>query len=262
MTITRGATYIKRLLVGPRNQSGLNSDGTLKVAPCKVGPANFMEKLQAASKFRLTEAEIKQIDRQFKIAESEGALPIWEGYRTLERYPRNTKGARTASQVSTPSNYGSFYVGLVVEFKPKVIVEFGAAYGVSGMYFLTGVNRIKIGHLYSFEPNSAWAKIGLENLSAISLSYTLQVGTFEENVDRIVEDKIDLAFVDAIHTSQFVNSQFELLFPRMADRGVIIFDDIDFSADMQSCWTAISQDTRAIASATVGRRQGIIQIRR
>lgn len=264
MSIAQGTQFIKRLankLTGRTTQSGLNRDGTLAVVACKNGSTDFMAKLRAASKNQLSPAEKEHIERRYEISESKGALPLWEGYRTLEGYPRDTVGTRSTSEVSTPTNYGSFYVGLIAQFKPKTIVEFGGAFGVSGMYFLTGVNRAKSGHLYSFEPNAAWAKIAQDNLNSISPSHTLQVGTFEENVDRVVKDKINLAFVDAIHTAEFVNRQVDILMPRMADYGVMIFDDINFSEDMQSCWQAISQSNLAVASATVGRRQGIIQIR-
>jgi hypothetical protein len=52
----------------------------------------------------------------------------------------------------------------------------------------------------------------------------------------------------------------EIFVRRMTARGLILFDDIDFSDDMASCWRTKSHDPRIAASATVGRRLGIVEL--
>ena len=102
--------------------------------------------------------------------------------------------------------------------------------------------------LYTFEPNRAWAELAIENLDAIGGNYLATVGTFEDNFDRIT-DPIDLAFIDAVHTSDWVQPQFDLVVSRCKTGAIVLLDDIDFSEDMRSCWRRLSTDSRVKGAA-------------
>ena len=69
-----------------------------------------------------------------------------------------------------------------------------------------------------------------------------------------------IAFIDAIHTSEFVGPQFELVAARLSPGGLVLLDDIDFSPDMRSCWEKIRADRRLSASVEVD-RVGIVEFR-
>jgi predicted O-methyltransferase YrrM len=71
---------------------------------------------------------------------------------------------------------------------------------------------------------------------------------------------VDLAFVDAIHTGDFVRAQYAILKRHMRPGGLILFDDIAFSDDMASCWAQIAQGDEVIGSARLGRRVGVIEV--
>ena len=236
--------------------------GAMPVRVIRDSGTSFRSRLKASARCRLTSVELRKIEIQLAASAAYGKLPIWDGYLKIKNRPYDTFNSRSSGEVNTPQDYGRFYVGVVGQFQPKVIVEFGAGYGASGMYFLTGVARNCDGQLFSFEPNPAWASIARDNLAAIHSSYTLTTGTFEECVDSVVKSPIDLSFVDGIHTSEFVEAQFELLLVRMSPGGIIIFDDVNFSADMKTCWQKISEDPRIQASALIGSRQGIVQVDR
>jgi predicted O-methyltransferase YrrM len=184
-----------------------------------------------------------------------GPKALWSGYG------EGPAAARTPGVVSSPHNMGRFYSELVIKLQPTTVVEFGGAFGVSGMHWLAGLEANKHGQLLSFEVNPTWAEIAGGNLDVISTRATLTVDTFENAVDRVLKGRsIDLAFIDAIHTSEFVESQFELVAERMTPRGVVILDDIDFSADMHGCWERISRGSRVIAAARVTNRVGMVQL--
>ena len=72
-------------------------------------------------------------------------------------------------------------------------------------------------------------------------------------------ETIDIAFVDAIHTSEFVTPQVELLITLLAPGGLIVLDDISFSDDMCQCWNRWAHDPRVAASVAVGNRVGILE---
>lgn len=193
-----------------------------------------------------------------------GPQPLWEGYSHVEGYPKPTSGSmRSSNQVRTDQVTGSFFHWLARTRRPGIVVEFGTAFGVSGMYWLSAIEQNGAGQLLTFEPNSGWAQIADQNLAAIGRRYRLTTGTFEENIGAVLEEgqRIDIAFVDAIHTSAFIHQQFELLLPRMTAGGIVLFDDIAFSEDMRAGWQEIARDPRVHASAALGSRIGIVELR-
>lgn len=192
-----------------------------------------------------------------KVTNRSGEHPLWEGYGEL-----NTRGPnRKPNQVRTTAIYGNFYTYLVQQLRPNTIVEFGAAFGVSGMYFLAGLEENGNGELLSFEPNDLWANFANYNFNSISNRHRLTYGTFEENISETLEPGqcIDLAFIDAIHTEKFVLEQLDLLLRHSIAGTIILLDDINFSDEMRACWSNVSNDARFSCTASLGQRVGIIE---
>ncbi len=201
-------------------------------------------------------AVLGEIDRLAAAANALGAQPLWEGYATRAQNPN-----RMPDQVRTTRAVGAFFVELVVALRPEVIVEFGTAFGVSGMYWLAGLERIQQGHLYTFEPNEVWRSIGEKNLAAISRRFTSVLGTFEDTREATLGERtIDLAFIDAIHTSAFVLPQLDMVLSRARPGSIIVLDDINFSEDMMACWRRVCADPRFGAVAELGPRVGIVEV--
>jgi hypothetical protein len=92
---------------------------------------------------------------------------------------------------------------------------------------------------------------------------TLTRGTFEDHVSNVVPGHIDLAFVDGIHTYEFVMAQFDTLRPRMAPGGVMAFDDIDFKragSRMRDAWENIAADPCVISAVEINGRVGLAEM--
>ncbi len=188
-----------------------------------------------------------------------GAQPLWDGYAN-----HNTlSSTRTPDSVRTSAIMGNIYTHLVKQMNPAIIVEFGTAFGVSGMYFLAGISANEKGYLLTFEPNTVWAKLAKENLSQISNQFKLTNGTFEENIGNVLPkgSYIDIAFIDAIHTKEFVIPQLEIVISNSKKGTVIILDDINFSDDMRQCWEEVSTDSRFISSLKLGNRVGVLEVK-
>jgi predicted O-methyltransferase YrrM len=129
------------------------------------------------------------------------------------------------------------------------------------MFWLAGLEAVQQGWLYTFEPNEVWASAARGNLSAIGDRFTLTVGTFEDTMESVLPSRpIDLAFIDAIHTSEFVGPQFELVAARSRPGSLVILDDIDFSEDMHEFWLTLARQPGIRASATLGERVGIVEL--
>ncbi len=186
-----------------------------------------------------------------------GPQPLWSGYEG-----HNIGGAtRMPDVVRTAASMGALYTSLVQALRPHVVVEFGTAFGVSGMYFLAGLEANQHGRLLTFEPNEVWRNAALRNLARIGDRFDSVLGTFEDRIDAVLPEgqRIDLAFIDAIHTPEFVQPQLELVVSRSADGAVIVIDDINFSGEMRACWQRIAEDGRFVSSAALGERVGILE---
>ncbi len=207
---------------------------------------------------KLDDGHVQERVRQTKLI---GKMPLWEGYKSVENYPRSTSGSRTPNQVSTGRRMGRVFAWLAQQKSADTVVEFGSAFGVSGMYWLLGLEAAESGLLQSFEANEVWADVAEENLSSISPRYNLTRGLFEERAPEVLcAYGVDIAFVDGIHTSGFIHSQFQILLNYMKPSGLILFDDIGFSDDMRAGWKAIAQSDLVHASGEIRGMVGIVEI--
>ena len=190
-------------------------------------------------------------------ADNLGPQKLWDGYGKNNRAGPN----RDADEVRTGFMMGNLFSNLVTQMQSEVIVEVGTAFGVSGMYFLSGIELIGKGMLYTFDPNESWSDIARANLNKISDRYVQTIDTFENTVDAVMKGKvIDVAFIDAIHTSEFVESQLELILKYSHSGTILLFDDIRFSEDMHDCWIKIANSSLVSASASVDERVGFAQL--
>lgn len=197
------------------------------------------------------------IERLADATDDLGPKRIWE------HYADDSRGRwRQPDAVRTDRLMGNIFSALVVAKQPNIVVEFGTAFGVSGMYWLAGLEEIARGTLYTFDPNEEWAQIARKNLESIGNRFVQVVGTFEDHVDRTLPPNapIEIAFIDAIHTSEFVERQLDIVISRSRPGTLIICDDIAFSDDMRGCWDRIANSTRFVASATIGSRVGIVEL--
>lgn len=124
---------------------------------------------------------------------------------------------------------------------------------------MAGLEETAKGQLYSFEPNPDWFPIAAQNLQAISLRAHIVNGTFEDNIG-VIDGAPEITFIDAIHTRDFVMAQLALVRTIAAPGALIVFDDIDFSADMKACWADIAADPTHQAVWEIGKRVGMIEL--
>jgi predicted O-methyltransferase YrrM len=125
-----------------------------------------------------------------------------------------------------------FLETLFFDYQPKNIFVVGNSFGWSS-FALALLNRnskvvaIEIGA----EPfTKEW--IGRTNDMARDAGLSLNVvqGSSPEDTDKVVRDhldgRIDFAFVDGIHTSEAIKSDFASIHPLLSDEGVVLFHDV------------------------------------
>lgn len=200
-------------------------------------------------------------DTQIRMRVSEtrklGEQPLWSGYGEPD-------ATREPAVVETRHVTGRFYSALARILRPAVVVEFGTAFGVSGMHWLAGLVKgrgSKQGHLHTFEVNPEWADVAETNLRSIGPAFTLHRGLFEEMVDGAVSEPIDIAFIDGIHRPEWVEPQVDLVANRLSPGGVIVLDDINFSDAMTAYWHDVALQERVWSAARVTERVGLLQLR-
>jgi predicted O-methyltransferase YrrM len=163
-------------------------------------------------------------------------------------------------EVSSPPMQGDLYAWLVAQRRPETVVEFGAGFGVSGMYFAAALEANRFGHLYSFEIHEGWADIAERTIAKVSNRFTLTRGAFEDHIDAIA-GPIDLAFVDGIHAYDFVIKQWQILQPRMSSGGLVLFDDISYGQGMREAWLEIARSSPVAGAVEFQKRLGLIECR-
>ncbi|WP_375279670.1 O-methyltransferase [Pseudooctadecabacter sp.] len=207
-------------------------------------------------------AQFGAIEGAISATQQLGRLPLWEEYTKLNGYGRNMGPTpkRAMNDVRTKGNFCRFYAYLAATLAPAAIIEVGAAFGASGMYWLAGLKTAKSGTLYSSEPNPEWHPIAQENFDLVSDRNCLTLGTFEDNVS-VVEAPAQIALIDAIHTGDFVRQQFDLIQKIAAPGALVLFDDINFSDDMKTCWAEIADSSDWTGVWTLGRRVGVVELR-
>ena len=87
---------------------------------------------------------------------------------------------------------------------------------------------------------------------------------FEDHAQQTLSNTkgIDIAFIDAIHTREFVEPQLEIVLKHCSDHAIILLDDINFSKEMSDLWDEVSRDNRFMATASLGNRVGIVEYKK
>jgi predicted O-methyltransferase YrrM len=162
--------------------------------------------------------------------------------------------------------------------RPTSCVELGTAYGLSALFLLAELERVSpSGRLTTIEvrePQHGIAKALLEHRHGDAVRCAL-VGNAQD-LPAVLDAArpIDLVFHDAEHSGDAYQRDFELLFPRLAPRAVVIFDNIRWDHKVFSRgpsrtydgWRAVADDARCLAAvecsgADVGDSWGLVLVR-
>lgn len=210
--------------------------------------------------------QVGLIERIAAETEALGRKALWEGYRAA--YARDgampwadREMARSSEEVRSQPRMGRLFAWLAATRSPGVIVEVGTAFGISGMYWVAGLEQAGAGTLLTFDPNETWHEIAARNIARIGTRATAVPRTVEDGLgDVLAGRRIDLCFIDAIHTEAFVTAQLDLLFPHLSPSALVLLDDITFSDDMAACWRTLAADARFCAALSLDSRVGILEL--
>jgi len=164
-------------------------------------------------------------------------------------------GARLKA-ASTNSKQGLWLAKLAMHVTANAeghinVLELGTAAGISGMYLLAGIAPKGEGRLISFEGSPELAKLAegylrdfVSQNTLHNIDFEIIVGNFDNTLEGYIKDHnqpIHLAFIDGNHREDATIHYHELVRNVMGGRGVIVHDDISWSANMTRAWQHIQQ---------------------
>jgi predicted O-methyltransferase YrrM len=133
--------------------------------------------------------------------------------------------------------HAPFLKFLIREIEPKVYVELGVHYGFSYFTACQSIKELNLStktyavdtwqgddHAGSLD-NEVFDKVSSVNETYEDFSTLLKM-RFNEALDHVEDNTIDLLHIDGFHTYEAVKEDFESWLPKMSDNSVIIMHDI------------------------------------
>ncbi len=143
--------------------------------------------------------------------------------------------ARVAETSLSPASYCRLYNRIIHYIDASKILELGTSLGINTLYLAQKSNT----HVTTFEGNASMINVALTHFEYFN---TNNIDLIEGNLDTVLSDyllkpvKIDFVLMDANHRYEPTIRYFNLLSRRMADKGVIVMDDIHYSEEMNRAW--------------------------
>lgn len=140
-----------------------------------------------------------------------------------------------------PKKYGQLLYRMVRYYQPKTIVELGTSFGITTSY-LAAANLNAM--VYTCEGAGAIARIAQQTFEAMKLeNVVLCEGDFKKTLPQLFSSllSIDFAFIDGNHQEKPTLQYYQQLLSLAGNSTVFVFDDIHWSAGMESAWWEIKK---------------------
>jgi predicted O-methyltransferase YrrM len=152
-------------------------------------------------------------------------------------YFKNEK--RTLSKVAatsiSPAAVCEFLYRIIHYQQATSVVELGTSAGITTLYLSKNLSSL----VTTFEGHSVLSDIALTNFESFK---TKNIKLIQGNIDTTLPDflqspaKINFVLMDANHRYEPTIRYFQLLSRRMAEKGIIVIDDINHSKEMARAW--------------------------
>jgi len=142
--------------------------------------------------------------------------------------------------LETPK-FGQLLFRLVNFFHPQNVLELGTSLGVSTMYL---AKPSSVANVVTMEGSSSLCRIAEQNFAELGIeNITLVEGNIDEKLSDVVAKfpTLDFVFFDANHTREATLRYFELCRSKSHKETIFVFDDIHYSAEMESAWNEIKK---------------------
>lgn len=135
--------------------------------------------------------------------------------------------------------YARLLFRMVNYFQPSTIVELGTSLGITTSYLAAAQPSASV---FTFEGAPAVAALAQQVFQQLNMAnIRLTPGDFDETLLPFLQKnrKVDFVFIDGNHREEPVLKYFEWILPFTHARSILVFDDIHWSAGMESAWKKI-----------------------
>lgn len=149
-----------------------------------------------------------------------------------------------AQHSTTPPKFSVFLEKMIAHYQLKTVVELGTSLGLNSLYMAKGAKEV-----ITFECDPQLASLAQSHFNQFQFDYiNLIQGDINETLSDALNgiSPIDLAYVDVNHQCATILNYFQTLLPSMSSNGILVFNDIHWSGEMDKTWMAICNDERAI----------------
>jgi predicted O-methyltransferase YrrM len=140
-----------------------------------------------------------------------------------------------------------FLFKLCNKYKPKSVLELGTSLGLSSLVIQLGHTGSKITTVEGDSSIASFAstmhsKNQLEEIEIVNAPFDNYLESLNPNTT------FDLILIDGNHAYEPTLKYFKILLQHINNESIIIFDDINWSADMRKAWEEIKSDKRVTLS--------------
>jgi predicted O-methyltransferase YrrM len=173
--------------------------------------------------------------------------------------------AQAVRGIATPPEGGAILWALTRVLRPRSVVEIGTGHGYGALYIGSALRANGAGRLATLDGIDVRVRLAREALQRFELAATVEVvsGEFARTVPDTLARlaPVDLLFSDGAKVPADTRAEFIRALQSMPAGGHMLFDDIDFSADITRVWRDIGAHERVAAVATLRGRWGLLTIR-
>ena len=146
---------------------------------------------------------------------------------------------KIAASSLKPKKYAQLLHRIVNFYKPANIIELGTSFGITTAYLAKGNIESTV---TSFEGSDSIADLAQKNFNELSINnIELIRGDFGKTLPVFFKKSpvIDFAFIDGNHRKIPTLDYFTQLLQFSGENTILVFDDIHWSAEMESAWEEI-----------------------
>jgi predicted O-methyltransferase YrrM len=147
-----------------------------------------------------------------------------------------------ARHAAKPSKYGRLLYRIAEYYRCRKVLELGTSLGISTAYLASAPG---VGRVLTLEGSPAIADAAGKGFAALGLRQVEQlVGNFDDTLEEalIRMPKPDLVFIDGNHREEPTVRYFRQCLAAAHEETILVFDDIHWSAGMESAWAQIKAD--------------------
>jgi predicted O-methyltransferase YrrM len=136
---------------------------------------------------------------------------------------------------------------LIRTFRPTVCLELGTSLGITACYQAAALQLNQSGRLITLEGDETLASLAERHLKRLGFdNATVVRGKFEDTLTEVLNQHrpINYVFFDGDKRKGMLLQYFEQVCPFLADKAVVVFDDIYWSKVLEESWEVLEADNR------------------